>query len=152
MEVRNNFLWSRQPYKFFYLSYVISTYLLFRLPFWFLTSLVPALRPRATWTIRRTLLIKSLQVIVPVVFDTAAFKAVRADPHAFAKNEDEVGMVWIDAAPELVVGEIKKYAKINKVSAAQVPAFWFGDRDTVTNLAGQRALPDEKVILNFHCA
>lgn len=147
----NTFFLRHQPLKAVYLAYVAATLVFVRLPCWFVLALVPLLRPRASWTIGSTLLVKTLQVVVPAVFSTASFDSVRVDPHTFMRAEDAAGLVWIDAAPELVVGDVKKFAKLNKVDAVHVPAYWFGERDTVTGLADQRALPDEKVILNFHC-
>lgn len=150
MDVSNNLALRHQPLKALYLTYVLLTLLLFRLPVWILISLVPRFRPRPTWTFRRTIFIRLLQTFCPVIFDIAAFSLFRVDPHQFAQYEDEIGLVWIDANPELVQGEVEKYARLNKVSPVQVPAYWFGYRDPATNLAGQRALPDEKVIINFH--
>lgn len=150
--IGNNFIFRHQPLKAIYLAYIAASLLFVRIPIWSILSVVPWLRPRSSWTYRRTLLVKSLQVIVPAIFNTASFSALRISPDVFMKDEDAAGLVWIDAAPELVVGEIKEFAKINKVSAVQVPAYWYGSRDTVTDRPGQRALPDEKVILNLHCA
>jgi hypothetical protein len=148
---KNYFFLSRQPWKKLYVAYVWGMLLFVRIPIWFLMSLIPWLRPRASWTIKRTLLVKSLQELVPMTFNAAQFKeTVRVDPQTYAKNEEEVGLVWIDAAPEVIQGDIKKYAKLNRVSVIHVPAYWFGARDTTTGLAGQPAAPNEKVVMNFH--
>lgn len=150
MEAPQDLPLRRQPTKAVYLTYVAVSTLLFRVPFWAITSLVPAYRPRPRWTIGRTLLIRLLQTLIPAVFKTATFHLMRVDPKTFAKQEDAAGVVWVDAAPELVVGEIKEYAELNDVAVEQVPTYWFGDRDPVTHRAGQKAGPGEKVILAFH--
>ena len=147
----NTFIFRHQPLKAIYLAYVVATLVFIRLPCWLVLFLVPWFRPRRSWTLARTLLVKTLQIVVPAIFNTASFDSGRVDPNTFMRAESAVGLVWIDAAPELIVGDIKKFAKLNKVDAVQVPAYWFGARDTVTDLVGQRALPEEKVILNFHC-
>ena len=149
---KNYFFLSRQPWKWLYLKYVWATLFFVRLPIWFIFSLIPWMRPRASWTIKRTLLVKSLQELVPMTFNTGQFKeTVRVNPQKYANNEEEVGLVWIDAVPQMIQGDIKQYAKTNRVSVVHVPAYWFGRRDPVTGLAGQPASLNEKVILNLHC-
>lgn len=150
MAFRNRFIFHRQPLKTVYLTYVAVTLIFVRLPLWFLTSLVPSLRPRSTWTIRRTLFLKSIQVIFPAVFNTGSFNRLRVDPRKFENDEDEVGLVWIDASPELIKDDIKEFAERNGVEAERVPGYWFGGRDIGTGRVGQRAHPDEKVILCLH--
>ena len=150
MEAPKDLPLRHQPMKAIYLTYIVLSILLIRLPFWTITALVPAFRPRPRWTIGRTLLIRLLQTFIPAVFNSATFHLMRVNPKTFAKQEDAQGLVWIDAVPGLVVGEIKEYAELNDVTVEQVPAYWFGDRDPVTNRAGQVARPGEKVVLAFH--
>lgn len=140
----------RQPFKAIYLTYFAFVFLLFRLPYYVLLSLLPWTRPRSSWTIRRSLLVRALQDIVPALFDTGSFDAARIDPHIFSKNREEVGMVWVDAKPELIVGEIKELAERNKVGVEQVAGYWYGKRDPTTGRVGQRAGPDEKVMYALH--
>ncbi|KAI0088812.1 alpha/beta-hydrolase [Irpex rosettiformis] len=139
-----------QPFKTLYLAYFAFIFLFFRLPYYIALSLFPWTRPRSSWTARRAILVRSLQDIVPVVFDTASFDVARIDPHSFSKIRDEVGLVWIDAKPELVVGEIKEMAERNKVDVENVAGYWYGKRDSETGRAGQRAGPDEKVMYALH--
>jgi hypothetical protein len=96
--------------------------------------------------------VRALQDIVPALFDTGSFDAARIDPHIFSKNREQVGMVWIDAKPELIVGEIKDLAERNKVGVEQVAGYWYGKRDPTTGRVGQRAGPDEKVMYALHGA
>ena len=58
--------------------------------------------------------------------------------------------MWVDAKPELVVGEIKELAERNKVGVEQVAGYWYGKRDAATGRVGQRAGPDEKVMYALH--
>jgi hypothetical protein len=147
-QFKNYFFLRHQPLKTIYLVYVALSLILLRLPCWFLISLLPSLRPRRSWTIGRTLLIKGMQVIVPAIFNIGAFRYVRVDPHKFTQKENEVGLVWIDAAPDLIVGEVAAFAKENEVSCVQVPAYWFGARNDLTHTVGQQS--SEKVILALH--
>lgn len=140
--------WRHQPFKAIYLAFAIASIIL-RLPIWILISLVPAFRGRSSWTLGRAVLVKAARVYFGAIFTTGAFELGRIDPQRFAKKEQEVGLVWIDATPDLIQGDIKKYAQANKVSAVHVPAYLFGERDS-NGRVGQPAKPDEKVILAFH--
>lgn len=148
--MRYNFFWHRQPFKAIYLLYA-AIFLLLSLPLWTLIAQVPALRPRRSWTFSRTLLFKAAQAMIPVLFNTLSFNVTRLDPRYYSGREEEVGLVWIDAVPELVIGELREYAKKNDVAAAPVAAYWVGEREPYTNKVGHRARPNEKVILNVHC-
>lgn len=141
-----------QPFKAIYIAYFTFVFIFFRLPYHILLSILPWTRPRSSWTARRAILVRSLQDIVPVVFDTASFNVARIDPHSFSKVQDEVGLVWIDAKPELIVGEIKEMAEMNKVDVEHVAGYWYGKRDPETGKVGQRAAPDEKVMYALHGA
>ncbi|THG98512.1 hypothetical protein EW026_g3676 [Hermanssonia centrifuga] len=143
--------WQAQPFKAFYITYIFTTLITIRLPVWSIACLLPALRPRSSWSYSRSLWVKLYSVFFKVIFNTGSCKFLRIDPKTFIKDAEEHGLVWIDATPELVVGEIQEYAKRNGVAAAQVAGYWFGKRDEKTGLAGQRAGPDEKVMLQFHC-
>ena len=141
-----------QPLKFVYFSYVVATLVFVKLPLWTIWCIIPALRPRSTWPISRALLVWSLRDIVIAAFNTASFNLARVDPRTQKKDAEKLGLVWADATPDLIVGEVQKLAKVNMVETAPVAGYWYGKRDPRTNLAGQPAGPNEKVIYNFHCA
>ena len=140
-----------QPFKAIYLSYVYSSLLFLKLPVYSVLYLVPYFRPRASWTYGRALFVRVFSTVFVASFNTLSLGLFRQDPRKLAKEADKVGLVWIDAAPELVIGDVKKYAEINKVEPAQMAGYWYGKRDPETGLAGQPAGPDEKVVLCFHC-
>jgi hypothetical protein len=52
-----------QPFRFFYIIYQLFGLLAFRLPTWFLTSLVRLGRPRPTWTFGKSFKFKALTYI-----------------------------------------------------------------------------------------
>lgn len=121
------------------------------MPWWAVVYLVPSFRPRSSWTYARALFVKAGNVAFVALFNAVSLDFIRRDRRPLAEDEGKVGLVWIDAAPELVVGDVKKYAELNQVSPARVVGYWYGKRDSETKLAGQSAELDEKVILNFHC-
>ncbi|EKM56906.1 uncharacterized protein PHACADRAFT_92890 [Phanerochaete carnosa HHB-10118-sp] len=131
----NQLVWRHEPLKTIYLIFALASALV-RVPFWFTFALVPPFRPRASWTIGRTVVVKLARAYFTAIFNTGSFQWGRVDPQRFAKNEEGVGLVWIDVAPDLIQGDIKKYARTNKVSSVHVPAYWYGDRDTHSKAGG----------------
>lgn len=149
--MKYQFVWRHQPLKAIYLTCVFAKVLCVRLPLWAILAVVPAFRPRRAWTYKRTVLVKVLQTLVPAAFNACLFKRVQVDPRKYAGREDEAGLVWIEPTSGLVVGEIERYAKLNKVSESRVPAYWYGQRDAKSGIAGQPARSDEKAIIYLHC-
>lgn len=151
------FILSHQPLKAIYLTYVFVSFLFVKLPWWMVVFLVPAFRPRPSWTYARALFVKASNVVFVAAFNTASLGLFRRDPRTLAKAADKVGLVFIDPAPELVVGDVKKYAEVNRVSPAQIAGYWYEKWDPETRFVGQSARrdraagPDEKVVLSFHC-
>jgi len=58
------------------------------------------------------------------------------------------GFVKVDAAPELVAGDIQEAAMINNVSAEETCGFWYG-KNGLEIWKGRKARPGEKVIYHF---
>lgn len=137
-----------QPLKFIYNAYTIGS-LCIRFPCWALVALIPRLRTRPSWTYRETLMIKFLNALFLNTFRTGSWKRFWNDPRTM--DADHAGLVWIDPNPNLVVGEIKELAQLNKVEVARIAAYWYGERDPSTRKVGQRAAPDEIVVLALHC-
>lgn len=71
-----------------------------------------------------------------------------AHPTAAAKDP-KTKSVWVEPAPELIVGDIKKYAEINKVEPARIPGYWY-DRKGHSVPVGEKAQPNEKVLYYCH--
>ncbi|KAJ6504210.1 alpha/beta-hydrolase [Mycena vitilis] len=64
-----------------------------------------------------------------------------------ALSADKTGFVWVELRPELVVGEILRFAGLNGVGPARVGGFWYGSKD---GPVGQRASADEQIIYYLH--
>ena len=48
------------PLKLLYLAFELTTALLFRLPFWVLSNVPRALRPRQSWSLKKSVLVRAL--------------------------------------------------------------------------------------------
>ncbi|OCH86779.1 hypothetical protein OBBRIDRAFT_814425 [Obba rivulosa] len=135
-----------QPLKAIYTTDSIL-YLLCFLPVWTIVGLVPAFRPRCSWTLKRTLIVKSYRLLLGMMFNTAIIAPEPQDKYALIACES--GFVWVDATPNLVVGEICDKAQINGVKAEKTCGFWWGPRGPGREL-GQRASEGEKVVYHMH--
>ncbi|OCH88431.1 alpha/beta-hydrolase [Obba rivulosa] len=140
------FAFRHQPIK---TIYTVGTllYLLCCLPVWTVVGLVPAFRPRRSWTLKRTLIVKSYRVLLRMMFNTAII--VPGPPDKYASTARESGFVWVDATPDLVNGEIRDMAQINEVKAEKTCGFWYGPRGS-DGEPGQRASEGEKVVYHMH--
>ncbi|KAI0051795.1 alpha/beta-hydrolase [Auriscalpium vulgare] len=142
------FPFRHQPFKGLYHIYILIS-LVIRIPLWTIAAAIPPLRPRRTWSFKRSFLIRVLKLIVHVGMKTDPFFTL-VDVAKNASNADELGFVWVDGVPdELVVGEIAAAAKANAVQPVSVPGYWYGQR-AVKGRYGQPAAPEEKVLLVLH--
>lgn len=138
----------RQPLQLLYRAYARLTLVFLRLPVWFLTYLVlPSRRPRPSWGIRRNIIVKSLRVKFDAML-MAGFPPEQ-DLREAAASADSLGFVWVNASPDLVVGELHELAALNGVEAQTTSGYWYGKRGS-DGKVGQKAAADEKVIYHLH--
>lgn len=103
------FTFRHQPFKTIYLLGVALSFLAH--PFWTVRYLLPSWRPVRGWSLSRMLLMKSLRVAVNDIFNTS-LDPLELDP-AQEGPPEEVGLVWIEPKPELVVTDIELAAQVN---------------------------------------
>lgn len=142
------FQYRRQPVKSLFLLYVGLSILFVRLPYWVVTSLVPAWRPRRSWSMRRTIMVRVMVVFVDALFKTQLPPPAQ-DLKTVEKEASKNGFVWIDPTPELIGGEIKAMADRNGVRPERIPGFWWGAKGP-DGVAGQLAGKGEKVVYYLH--
>ncbi|KAI0340622.1 alpha/beta-hydrolase [Trametopsis cervina] len=139
------FTFRRQPFRAFYFFTNLTLLLFIRLPFWSLLYVLPSLRPRKTWSWKRSIIVQALRAFIDTLYATALPAAPVPDESTARKD----GLVWVDATPELVVGEVKQFAETNAVEAVKVAGYWYGARDA-DGQVGQKATPGEKVVYHLH--
>ena len=66
-----------------------------------------------------------------------------------AERDSKVKSVWVYPTPELIHGEVKKFADINGVEPARIPGYWY-DRDGRSVPVGEKAQANEKVLYYCH--
>ncbi|KAI0041520.1 alpha/beta-hydrolase [Auriscalpium vulgare] len=141
------FAFRRQPFKALYLTGAIATLLLVRLPFQVIRNIVPAWRPRRTWSLGRSVLVSVYSSFIEILYNTSLLSAPALDDAA--KTPDPVGFVWVQPTPDLIVGDVREAASVNKVESVRIAGFWSGVKDA-DGKAGQKATATEKVIYHFH--
>ncbi|GBE82694.1 alpha/beta-hydrolase [Sparassis crispa] len=141
------FAYRNQPARTSYIVYTVSTMLLVRLPYWTFTNLLPSWRPCPAWSLCQTLVIKVGRVIVDMLYATRP-PAVES-LEKIARDAKKRGFVWVEPAPEPLVGDLREMAEVNGVKAARTGGFWYGARDADGNV-GQKAASGEKVVYHMH--
>ncbi|KAL5484817.1 hypothetical protein ACEPAI_7459 [Sanghuangporus weigelae] len=136
-----------QPFKGIYVGSAVIGLLFVRIPFWTLSNLLPAWRPRKSWSIGRCIRVNLTRYM------GGLFKAVGGLGHNPTAKALETGKgvngVWIDAVPELITGDVKKWAEIAGVESVNIPGYWQNKAGEEITM-GEAPKPGEKVLLAFH--
>ncbi|KDQ51426.1 hypothetical protein JAAARDRAFT_211063 [Jaapia argillacea MUCL 33604] len=134
----------KQPFELLYLTYVFLVFL-FWMPYWVLTSLLPSMRPRSSWTFRETVTARANKymffgVCLPDGYQLDAF-AVTDIPEQKTLKRSKV--VVIPPAKEKY---LKGMATIDpSVVPVSIPGYFYRKEMNRT-----KALPGEKVSMVAH--
>ncbi|KAI0362190.1 alpha/beta-hydrolase [Trametes cingulata] len=140
----------RQPFKGLYLTYVAFSTLFIRIPLWFIWFLPRSNRPRATWSIMRSIRVVAFRDLTGLTI-TVGLKTA----HDVPKSDDELKnarVVWVEGLPEdseAFCGEVRRAADVNGVKPARVPAYWFFKRDSAVH-KDLKAKAGERTVLHIH--
>jgi hypothetical protein len=148
-----------QPGKTFYLAYQFTLLVFIKLPYWTCHDLSPRRRPSKSWSLRLSLTARFCRWWQSVGTISGLFTVFARDlsrevtDRELIKAGNECRFVWIPAIePEKDIIEgtlVHEYMERNKVSAFNVPGYFWGER-AEDGKAGQQASPNEKVVLHFH--
>ncbi|KZT55480.1 alpha/beta-hydrolase [Calocera cornea HHB12733] len=149
MQLITPFRYRSLPWTILYLSMVIPSTLLIRLPWYSLKYLLPAGRPRKSWPFSRALIVSVIRVFCYAIYDTG-FQFTTTDPTIAPKDWEKKGWVSVPPASGAIQGEILELARKNKIDTENsISGYWFGERGA-DGKAGQPAAEGEKVVLYFH--
>ncbi|GBE78982.1 alpha/beta-hydrolase [Sparassis crispa] len=140
------FAFRHQPLHSIYLVGNILILLLVRLPLWTLANLIPSWRPRPSWSLGRVLIVSGYRAFLDIMYSTTLMGSESLEKAALSAQS--LGFVWVEAAPDFVLGEIREIADANSVEACRTGGFWYGP--TASGEAGRKASPGEKVIYHLH--
>ncbi|KAH7920508.1 alpha/beta-hydrolase [Leucogyrophana mollusca] len=135
-----------QPYFGLYLTYQIITTTFVRVPYWFLVSTPVSWRPRPSWTVKRSVLVKFFRHLFRMTQKTGALTTFPTH-HAITDGPGIKG-VWVDGVPQLITGELTTWASVADVRPARIPGYWI-DRDENLS-AGAPPQPGDKVLYRLH--
>ncbi|KAH9849836.1 alpha/beta-hydrolase [Lenzites betulinus] len=136
-----------QPFKTIYLLYFVLVLLLIKVPIWTLDFLPRSRRARPSWTLKRALIIRTLQELWSLKVD------VRGQPAPVVEVADDVlvdaKFTWVKPLPDkLVLGEIRRIAEFTGVRPARIAGYWLLKPGSAWT--GPQAKPGEKVVLHMH--
>ncbi len=140
------FAFRNQPLKTAYTAGGV-VYVLAALPVWLVLDAMPAARPRKSWPMKRAILARVFRTVIDMMFQTSL--PAPTPLSTYEQKGSSLGFVWVEAAPELVVGEVAEIAEKNGVKPERTGGFWYGPRDANGGV-GQRASPGERVVYHLH--
>nr|VWO98772.1 Mannitol dehydrogenase [Ganoderma boninense] len=141
----------RQPFKTFYIVYLLITIIFFHLPYLCIRFALPRSRPARSWSLKRSILVTVYREILIKLPTKLGLDASRKPP----KSNDELrgaSFVWIeglDKDSDAFCGELRKAASVTGVQPGKVLAYWIFRPGTVVpqNL---KATEGEEVALYIH--
>ncbi|KAH6913973.1 endoplasmic reticulum protein [Coprinopsis sp. MPI-PUGE-AT-0042] len=143
------FAFRHQPLKGLYLAYALISTLFIRVPLWFLFNLVPSMRARRSWSLKKAFMLNFVRHISQLSEQTGPF--VTMPNHTAITPGEDVNGVWISGADHLITPEIQALLDKAGVKPARIPGYWFvRRRDKTTLEPGANARDGEKVIMNLH--
>ncbi|KIJ60141.1 hypothetical protein HYDPIDRAFT_177566 [Hydnomerulius pinastri MD-312] len=135
-----------QPWFGLYVTYQVVTTTFFRLPYWYLVAYPQSWRPRPTWTVKRSVLVRLFRHLFRVTQKTGALTTFPT--HRAITSGPGIKGVWVDAAAHLITGELMTLATAANVQCARIPGYWI-DRDEALP-AGAPPQPGDKVLYRLH--
>ncbi len=144
-------LFDYQPFKALYLLYFASSFVFVKAPFWSIRFIVPANRPRKTWSLKRAMIVRALQEL----FSMRVTPRSKLRDHLAAEIPDsqlvDSKFVWIPPLPnDLFSGELRRVAEITGVQPTKIAGFWILKSRSSQSWTGPKAKPGEKTILHMH--
>ncbi|KAJ3842224.1 alpha/beta-hydrolase [Lentinula raphanica] len=135
-----------QPWKAVYISFG-AILLLIRIPYWVLRNLLPAFRPRRSWSLARSVILEILNATTAILLEIGLPEEEHLKSIALASDRN--GFVWVEPRSDLVMGEIQQFAEANGVHSERIGGFWYGSKDSGGRV-GHKARPGDKVVLFLH--
>jgi acetyl esterase/lipase len=137
-----------QPLKTTYLAYQALSTLLFRLPYWLVRAIVPSLRPRRSWSIRRTVGINLLRLSFTILHKVGPL--AKSPDHKELDAKKGILGVWVEPiSSSYVIGEVERWAAQAGVQPIKLPGYWIHEKGSSIEMGAPPA-PGEKVVYALH--
>lgn len=131
-----------------YLIRFFGALLFAKIPTWSLWYLIPAHRPRPTWSIKRAVIVRTIKELftLKVKLGDGSRSPYREVPDSELKDAK---FVWVEGIPdELFVGEIRHLADTTGPRPERRAGYWLLKNGVA--YPGPQARPGEKTILHLH--
>jgi hypothetical protein len=156
-----------QPFKGFYVAEELVTTMCFRVPFWILWSIPRSNRIRPSWSVLRCVYIYFLRryfllnfrSVLPFLFLTVETDSLdrsggilNSPNHLAIRGGKNVNGVWIDPAPNAVLGDIRARAEAAGVEYVRIPGYWFTKQNAKLELVAPTSseTASERVVYSLH--
>jgi len=137
----------QQPFKGLFLFYQLFTLLFLRIPWWILSGLPRAWRPRPSWTLRRVVQVNHMRHMIRISSQTG-FLIKLPDHRAIEPGVGEYG-VWVEAVPDIINDELRSFAAAASIEPIRIPGYWVHEDGFDVKVASSPA-PGEKVLYHLH--
>lgn len=104
-------------------------------------------RPRRSWDIRRSVLIKLIRHSTWITSETGPLTSL--PNHLAITSGVDINGVWVEPTPELVTGDLETFANVAGVEPCRIPGYWLfkkGSKVSIESTLG----PDEKIVYALH--
>jgi len=118
-----------------------------RVPWWVVSSLPKAWRPRQSWTLGRVISANLFRNLLRVTSKTGDLSRT-PDYRAIEPDVGEYG-VWVEAVPDLINDELRSFAAAASVEPIRIPGYWVHEDGSDVKVASRPA-PGEKVLYHLH--
>ncbi|KAL1745693.1 Alpha/Beta hydrolase protein [Schizophyllum fasciatum] len=141
------FLWRHQPFRAIYILWKLYTTGIFWIPLWVTVAVIPFFRPRRSWSVVKTIKVQLIRRLGDVSAVTGPLFS-EPDHTDIVPTADGAG-VWVNPAPDLIIGPVKLWASITGVLPARIPGYWMHPRGS-TKAVGAPPVAGEKVLYSLH--
>ncbi|KAH8119619.1 alpha/beta-hydrolase [Phellopilus nigrolimitatus] len=138
---------ARQPFKGIYVGYSLLGLWFVRVPYWSLRNLLPAWRPRRSWSILRCLQVNLARFFTQLGEKVGSIG--RTPDHRTLELGKGVDGLYVDGVPELVAGDVKKWADFAGVEPTRIPGYWQHKSGSHV-VIGEKPRGNEKVAYFLH--
>ncbi|KAI0071718.1 alpha/beta-hydrolase [Panus rudis PR-1116 ss-1] len=139
-----------QPWKTLYLTYQVITTPLIRIPLWIAYYIPHSTRPRPSWSLKRTIVVKLIKHLGYISTKVGKMNLGGAvHNHLVLDDGASVKGAWIAPTPHLITGDVKKWAADAGVECMRIPGYWL-EKEGTSRDVGAPPLPGEKVLYALH--
>ena len=141
-----------QPFRAVYLTgFLVIT--LLQLPFWLIYYSWPPNRPRKSWTLRRSIWVRTLRNLIKLSlnFGVRDGRDLSLEVPQEELESLNARFVWIpELEKEEIVGAVAEHATRAGIDSVAIPAYWILKDGVKWSPAHEKAGKDEKVMLYVH--